>query len=74
MILDATPYVVYILANAIMLHNVVDLTMVLNQMVAEGYRVTEQFVKRLSPYITSHIKRFGQYLLDIDSMPEPLGD
>jgi TnpA family transposase len=61
-----------LVANAIMLHNVVDLTMVLNQMAAEGHCVTEEFVKRLSPYLTSHIKRFGQYLLDIDAMPEPL--
>jgi TnpA family transposase len=61
-----------LVANAIMLHNVVDLTMVLNQMATSGYCVTEDLVKRLSPYITSHIKRFGQYLLDIDAMPEPL--
>lgn len=61
-----------LVANAIMLHNVVDLTMVLNQMVASGHQVTEQLVKRLSPYITEHIKRFGQYILDIDAIPEPL--
>jgi len=61
-----------LVANAIMLHNVVDLTDVLNQMVASGHQVTEQLVKRLSPYITEHIKRFGQYILDIDAMPKPL--
>ncbi|MBC8459223.1 MAG: Tn3 family transposase [Deltaproteobacteria bacterium] len=61
-----------LVANAIMLHNVVDLTMVLNQMVASGHQVNEQLVKRLSPYQTSHIKRFGQYILDIDAIPEPL--
>jgi TnpA family transposase len=61
-----------LVANTIMLHNVVDLTMVLNQMVASGYQVNEQLVKRLSPYMTSHIKRFGQYILDIDAIPEPL--
>lgn len=61
-----------LVANVIMLHNVVDLTMVLNQMVAEGHQVTEPLVKRLSSYMTEHMKRFGQYLLDIDAMPEPL--
>jgi len=61
-----------LVANVIMLHNVVDLTMVLNQMVASGHQVTEQLIKRLSPYMTEHIKRFGQYILDIDAMPEPL--
>jgi len=61
-----------LVANAIMLHNVVDLTEVLNQMVADGYQVTEPLVQRLSPYMTEHIKRFGQYLLDISAMPKPL--
>ncbi len=61
-----------LVANAIMLHNVVDLTIVLNQMVAQGYQVTEQLVRRLSPYMTQHILRFGQYLLDINAIPKPL--
>ncbi|MFQ5675733.1 MAG: Tn3 family transposase [bacterium] len=61
-----------LVANAIMLHNVVDLTMVLNQMVGEGLRVTELLVQRLSPYMTQHILRFGQYLLDINAIPKPL--
>jgi hypothetical protein len=26
----------------------------------------------LSPYLTEHIKRFGQYVLDMDTPPEPL--
>jgi len=31
-----------------------------------------QMVARLSPYLTHHIKRFGDYVLDMDSKPEPL--
>ncbi len=58
--------------NVIMLHNIVDLTKVLNQMVASGHQVTEPLVQRLSPYMTKHIKRFGQYVLDMDTVPEPL--
>ena len=61
-----------LVANVIMLHNVVDLTEVLNQMVASGHQVTEPLVQRLSPYMTKHIKRFGQYVLDMDTVPEPL--
>jgi hypothetical protein len=55
-----------------MLHNVIDLTAVLNQMVVEGNRVTKELVQRLSPYMTKHIKRFGQYVLDMDNLPQPL--
>ena len=30
------------------------------------------FVNQQSPYLTEHIKRFGQYVLDMDTPPEPL--
>jgi len=62
-----------LVANAVMLQNVVDLTGVLNAVAGEGYPVTKELVGRLSPYIRDHIRRFGQYVLDMDEMPEPLG-
>ena len=62
-----------LVANAVMLQNVVDLTGVLNAVSAEGYSVTKELVERLSPYIREHIRRFGQYVLDMDEMPKPLG-
>ncbi|MBF0398697.1 MAG: Tn3 family transposase [Desulfobacterales bacterium] len=61
-----------LIANIIMLHNVVDLTKILNQMATEEYKITKQFVHQLSPYMTEHIKRFGQYILDMNVNPEPL--
>ena len=61
-----------LVCNAIMLHNVVDLTKVLNQMMEEGYQVTPELAQGLSPYMTGQLKRFGQYFLDIDNEPEPL--
>ena len=39
---------------------------------AEGYPVTKELVGRLSPYMRKHIRRFGQYVLDMDEIPEPL--
>ena len=61
-----------LVANIIILHNVVDLTKALNIMTLEGYQLTPKLVERLSPYMTEHIKRFGQYILDMDAAPEPL--
>ena len=61
-----------LVANIIILHNVVDLTKTLNQMAIEGHQLTPQLVERLSPYMTEHIKRFGQYILDMETAPEPL--
>jgi TnpA family transposase len=61
-----------LVANAVMLHNVADMTDVLHQLGQEGYTITLQMVARLSPYLTQHIKRFGDYVLDMDARPEPL--
>lgn len=61
-----------LVANAIMLSNIVDLTNVLNQMIEEGKPVTPQLISKLSPYIRQHIRRFGQYTLDMEDKPEAL--
>ncbi len=55
-----------------MLHNVVDMTNVLYALQQEGVSITPEVVRRLSPYLTEHIKRFGQYVLDMETLPEPL--
>jgi hypothetical protein len=61
-----------LVANAVMLHNVVDMTNVLRTLQQEGICVTAELVSRLSPYLTEHIKRFGQYFLDMATQTEPL--
>lgn len=61
-----------LVANTIMLHNVSDLTDVLTDMAAEGWPLTKELVGRLSPYLREHIRRFGQYVLDMDDLPPPL--
>jgi TnpA family transposase len=61
-----------LVANAVMLHNVADMTNVLYELRQEGGCITPEVVRRLSPYLTEHIKRFGQYVLDMDTPPEPL--
>jgi len=61
-----------LVANAVMLHNVADLTELLSDMAAEGLPVTKDLVSRLSPYMREHIRRFGQYVLDMDDQPPPL--
>jgi TnpA family transposase len=61
-----------LVANAIMLSNVADMTVVLSNMAEEGHTVTPSLVGCLSPYTREHIRRFGQYVLDMDDLPEPL--
>lgn len=61
-----------LVANTIMLHNVSDLTDVLSGMAAEGWSLTKELVGRLSPYTRDHLRRFGQFMLDMDDLPPPL--
>lgn len=61
-----------LVANAIMLSNVADLTGALSSMAKDGHPVTPALVACLSPYMREHIRRFGQYVLDMDDLPGPL--
>jgi len=61
-----------LVANAIMLHNVSDLTNVLADMAAAGWHLTRDLVARLSPYMREHLRRCGRYVLDMDDLPPPL--
>ncbi len=61
-----------LVANAVMLQNVVDMTRLLPQLAKEGYVVNPETLRTLSPYMRSHIKRFGTYILDLEQPPEPL--
>ena len=48
-----------------MLSNVVDMTTVLIAMDDDGHAVTPALVGCLGPYAREHIRRFGQYILDM---------
>jgi hypothetical protein len=61
-----------LVANAIMLSNVADMTEALAAMAEDGHPVTPGLVACLSPYMREHIRRFGQYVLDMDVLPLPL--
>lgn len=54
-----------LIANVVMLQNVIDMTNIINQAVADGYIITENDLTYLSPYWTQSIKRFGQYLVEL---------
>ena len=61
-----------LVANVIMLHNVHDLTGILADMEAEGWKLTRELLAGLSPSMREHIRRFGRFLLDMDDVPPPL--
>jgi TnpA family transposase len=61
-----------LVANAVIFQNVVDMTAVIRQLRREGYYVDPDDLSALSPYLTEHIKRFGDYVIDLDKQPQPL--
>lgn len=61
-----------LVANAVIFQNVADLTSVLASLSEEGYEIKRNDIADLSPYITHHIKRFGDYVIDLDTPPQPL--
>jgi TnpA family transposase len=61
-----------LVANAIMLSNVADLTETLADMAADGHKVTAELSASTSPYIRRQLRRFGKYDLDMDDLPDPL--
>jgi len=61
-----------LVANAVIFQNVVDMTMILWGLINEGYTFSREDLFMLSPYLTRHIKRFGEYVLDLDNVPPPI--
>ncbi len=46
-----------------------DISRVLGQLKAEGYAVRREDIAAMSPYLTQHIKRFGDYFIDLSEPP-----
>jgi TnpA family transposase len=61
-----------LVANALILQNVVDMTVLLRQLAAEGYIVNAETVAILSPFLNRHFKRFGEYFLNWGLQPDSL--
>jgi hypothetical protein len=56
-------------ANCLIFHNVCSLTRLISQLQDEGEDVPETALARISPYLTEHINRFGDYVLNMDRKP-----
>ena len=60
----------HLVANCLIFHNVYSLTRILYQAALEGRPLT--MLARLSPYLTEHVNRFGDYYLNLDrTTPAP---
>ena len=62
----------HLVANAVILQNAVDISHAIQSLVAQGHLVNREMISTLSPYITGHIKRYGDYVVDLTQIPQPL--
>ena len=61
-----------LVANIIIFQNVVDMTTIIRELHGEGYEISRDDLAALSPYLTRHIKRFGDYYFNLGNVPQPL--
>lgn len=59
-----------LIASSLILQNTVDMMRTLHVLQKEGWKISEDDVSFLSPYLVGHVKRFGEYNLKLDRTPE----
>ena len=58
-----------IITNSVILQNIIDMSDIIHQLTQEGAEIREDDIAFLSPYLTEHIKRFGDYFIDMRRIP-----
>lgn len=58
--------------SAVILQNTVDISYTVRALSEEGYKVDRALLATLSPYLTRHLKRYGDYVVDMENIPQPL--
>lgn len=61
-----------LVAIALIFQNVIDQTRIIKALMDHGFPVMADDLKSLSPYLTKHVKRFGDYVVDLSEVPPPL--
>jgi hypothetical protein len=59
----------HLVANCLIFYNVFAMTKALHKLKREGVHLSAEVLGRLSPYLTSHVNRFGIYHLELDRQP-----
>ncbi len=50
-----------LLTNAVIFHNALDIAEIVRQLLEEGWEIAPEDLGHISPYLTEHIRRFGEY-------------
>jgi TnpA family transposase len=61
-----------LVASAVILQNTVDMSLAIQTLMAQGEVIHCRYVKALSPYLTRHLKRYGDYVVNLQNIPQPM--
>ncbi len=61
-----------LVSNAVILQSVADITYIIKKLLANRVKFTKSDISALGPYITKHIKRFGDYVIDLQNIPKSI--
>jgi hypothetical protein len=50
-----------LLTNVVIFHNALGIAEIARQLLEEGWEIAPEDLAHISPYLTEHIKRFGEY-------------
>lgn len=61
-----------LVASAVILQNTFDISLAIQALSAEGHPIDQKALATLSPYLTRHLKRYGDYVVDLHNISQPL--
>lgn len=50
-----------LLTNAVIFHNALNIAEIVRQLLEEGWEIAPEDLAHVSPYLTEHLQRFGEY-------------
>ncbi|MFI6061809.1 Tn3 family transposase [Streptomyces sp. NPDC051286] len=60
-----------LLTNTVVFHNALDMAEIVRQLLEEGWEIDPEDLAHISPYLTEHINRFGEYSIhELGIQPE----
>ncbi|NJR57124.1 MAG: Tn3 family transposase [Acaryochloris sp. CRU_2_0] len=60
-----------LVASAVIFHNAVDMSLALQQLGKEGYLIDREALATMSPFLVGQLKRFGDFVVDMETVPVP---
>jgi Tn3 transposase DDE domain-containing protein len=50
-----------LLTNMVIFHSALDIAEIIRQLLEEGWEIDPEDLAHISPYLTEHVNRFGEY-------------